>query len=319
MGKYFNKMVANKIKTAWLFPGQASQVVGMGKDLYQNTDIGKKYYNLANEILNFDIKSISFHGPDLELKKTKYTQPSIFIVSTIIGKILLENGHKTDGVAGHSLGEYSALTVANAFNFEIGLKLVKIRSESMHKAGKAQPGKMAAIIGIPSNDIEDICLKYSKGKDLAVAANYNTQNQIVISGNGKIIDEIVKDAKSLGAKLAIPLKVSGAFHSPLMSNARQALADELNSIDILDINIPLYTNVDAKPITKSADIKNSLLRQLENPVQWFKSINNMVKDNFTSFSEIGPGKVLQNLNRKIVPSIPINGFQSFNDIQNHEI
>ena len=312
-------MVTDKIKTAWLFPGQASQVVGMGKDLFEKTDIGKKYYNLANEILNFDVKSISFDGPDSELKKTKYTQPAIFIVSTIIGKILLDNGHKIDGVAGHSLGEYSALTVANAFNFEIGLNLVKIRSESMHKAGKIRPGKMAAIIGIPSNDIEDICLKYSQGEDLAVAANYNTKNQIVISGSGQIIDKIVKNAKSLGAKLAIPLNVSGAFHSPLMSSARQALANELNSIDILDINIPLYTNIDAKPITKSKDIKNSLLRQLENPVQWFKLINNMVIDNFTNFSEIGPGKVLQNLNRKITPSISTNGVQSLNDIQNYGI
>ena len=312
-------MVTDKIKTAWLFPGQASQVVGMGKDLFQNTDIGKEYYNLANEILNFDIKSISFEGPDSELKKTKYTQPAIFIVSTIIGKILLNNGYKIDGVAGHSLGEYSALTVANAFNFEIGLNLVKIRSESMHKAGKIRPGKMAAIIGIPSNYIEDICLKYSQGEDLAVAANYNTKNQIVISGSGQIIDKIVKNAKSLGAKLAIPLNVSGAFHSPLMSSARQALANELNSIDILDINIPLYTNIDAKPITKSEDIKNSLLRQLENPVQWFRLINNMVIDNFTNFSEIGPGKVLQNLNRKITPSISINGVQSFDDIQNYGI
>ena len=306
------------MKDAWIFPGQASQKVGMGKDLFENTMIGKKYYEIANDLLDTDIQSVSFNGPEELLKKTKYTQPAIFIISTIIGQIMIENGYSADGVAGHSLGEYSALVVAGAFDFVSGLELVKLRSESMHNAGKINPGTMAAIIGMSANEVETLCNRNSPDQ-LVVAANYNTENQIVVSGHIEAIESLINKAKEYGARMAVPLNVSGAFHSPLMIPAREELADKLDSIEILDINIPLYSNVDAKPITKGKDIKNSLIRQLESPVLWYNSIKQMIKDGYNSFIEIGPGKVLQGLNRKIDSTVPTKGIQFYEDIINYEI
>ena len=306
------------MKDAWIFPGQASQKVGMGKDLFENTKIGKKYYKIANDLLETDIKSISFNGPEQLLRKTKYTQPAIFIVSTIIGQIMIENGYSADGVAGHSLGEYSALVVAGAFDFVSGLELVKIRSKSMYNAGKINPGTMAAIIGMSSKEVENLCNRNSSDH-LVVAANYNTDNQTVVSGHIKAIESLINNAKKYGARMAVPLNVSGAFHSPLMIPAREELADKLDSIEISDISIPLYSNVDAKPITKGKDIKNSLNRQLESPVLWYNSIQQMIKDDYNSFIEIGPGKVLQGLNRKIDSAVPTKGIQSYEDIINYEI
>ena len=306
------------MKDAWIFPGQASQKVGMGKDLFENTKIGKKYYEIANDLLDTDIQSVSFNGPEELLKKTKHTQPAIFIVSTIIGKIMIENGYSADGVAGHSLGEYSALVIAGAFDFVSGLELVKTRSKSMHNAGKINPGTMAAIIGMSTNEVENLCNRNSSDH-LVVAANYNTENQIVVSGHIEAIENLINNAKEYGARLAVPLNVSGAFHSPLMIPAREELADKLDSVEISDISIPLYSNVDAKPITKGKDIKNSLIRQLESPVLWYNSIQQMIKDGYTSFIEIGPGKVLQGLNRKINSAVSTKGIQSYEDIINYEI
>ena len=306
------------MKNAWIFPGQASQKIGMGKDLFDNTKIGKKYYEIANDLLDTDIQSVSFNGPEELLKKTKYTQPAIFIISTIIGQIMIENGYSADGVAGHSLGEYSALVVAGAFDFVSGLELVKLRSESMHNAGKINPGTMAAIIGMSANEVETLCNRNSPDQRV-VAANYNTENQIVVSGHIEAIESLINKAKEYGARMAVPLNVSGAFHSPLMIPAREELADKLDSIEILDINIPLYSNVDAKPITTGKDIKNSLIRQLESPVLWYNSIQQMIKDGYNSFIEIGPGKVLQGLNRKIDSAVPTKGIQSYEDIINYEI
>jgi [acyl-carrier-protein] S-malonyltransferase len=306
------------MKNAWIFPGQASQKIGMGKDLFENTKIGKKYYEIANDLLDTDIQSISFNGPEELLKKTKHTQPAIFIVSTIIGQIMIENGYSADGVAGHSLGEYSALVIAGAFDFVSGLELVKTRSKSMHNAGKINPGTMAAIIGMSTNEVENLCNRNSSDH-LVVAANYNTENQIVVSGHIEAIENLINNAKEYGARMAVPLNVSGAFHSPLMIPAREELADKLDSVEISDISIPLYSNVDAKPITKGKDIKNSLIRQLESPVLWYNSIQQMIKDGYTSFIEIGPGKVLQGLNRKINSAVSTKGVQSYEDIINYEI
>ena len=306
------------MKNAWIFPGQASQKIGMGKDLFENTKIGKKYYEIANDLLDTDIQSISFNGPEELLKKTKHTQPAIFIVSTIIGQIMIENGYSADGVAGHSLGEYSALVIAGAFDFVSGLELVKTRSKSMHNAGKINPGTMAAIIGMSTNEVENLCNRNSSDH-LVVAANYNTENQIVVSGHIEAIENLINNAKEYGARMAVPLNVSGAFHSPLMIPAREELADKLDSVEISDISIPLYSNVDAKPITKGKDIKNSLIRQLESPVLWYNSIQQMIKDDYTSFIEIGPGKVLQGLNRKINSAVSTKGIQSYEDIINYEI
>jgi len=270
------------LKKSWIFPGQASQKVGMGLDLYENTDLGKNYYDLANDVLGEDIKDISFNGPDEKLKITKFTQPAIFIVSTIISHLLLEKGHNPDGVAGHSLGEYSALAAAGGIDFETGLELVKVRSNSMDNAGKLIPGTMAAVIGMDRARVKELTQKLSS-EQIVVAANYNTENQIVISGNIETVKDFIDIAKENGARMAIPLNVSGAFHSPLMKPAREELADKLDSIEITDINIPIYSNVNAKPTRKGSDIKKSLINQLENPVLWFDSINNMVNDKFSKF------------------------------------
>ena len=278
------------LKKSWIFPGQASQKIGMGLDLYENTDLGRNYYDLANDILGEDIKDISFNGPDEKLKITKFTQPAIFIVSTIISHLLLEKGHNPDGVAGHSLGEYSALAAAGGIDFETGLELVKVRSNSMDNAGKLIPGTMAAVIGMDRDKVKELTQKLSS-EQIVVAANYNTENQIVISGNIKTVQDFIDIAKENGARVAIRLNVSGAFHSPLMKPAREELADKLDSIEINDINIPIYSNVNAKPTRKGSDIKKSLINQLENPVLWFDSINNMLSDGFSKFTEIGPGKI----------------------------
>ena len=250
----------NGLKKSWIFPGQASQFVGMGKDLFDNTDIGKKYYNLANDILEVDIQDISFNGPEEKLKITKFTQPAIFIVSSVISHLLIENGHLPGCVAGHSLGEYSALTAAGGISFETGLELVKIRSNSMDKAGITNPGTMAAIIGLNMDSVVKLANSI-KTNEVVVAANHNTENQIVISGSINAVNEFVSIAKENGARMAIPLNVSGAFHSSLMQPAREELADKLNSIEISDINIPLYSNVNAKPTMKGSEIKGSLISQ----------------------------------------------------------
>ena len=306
------------LKKSWIFPGQASQKVGMGLDLYENTDIGKDYYDLANDILGADIKDISFNGPDEKLKITKFTQPAIFIVSTIISHLLLKKGHNPDGVAGHSLGEYSALAAAGGIDFETGLELVKVRSNSMDNAGKLIPGTMAAVIGMDRAKVKELTQKLSS-EQIVVAANYNTENQIVISGNIETVKGFIDIAKENGARMAIPLNVSGAFHSPLMKPAREELADKLDSIEITDINIPLYTNVNAKPVRKGSDIKKSLINQLENPVLWFDSINNMVSDGFSKFTEIGPGNVLCGLNKKINKDLFTNNIESYRELESYEI
>ena len=306
------------LKKSWIFPGQASQKTGMGLDLYKNTDLGKNYYDLANDILGEDIKDISFNGPDEKLKITKFTQPAIFIVSTIISHLLLGKGHNPDGVAGHSLGEYSALAAAGGIDFETGLELVKVRSNSMTQAGKLIPGTMAAVIGIDRAKVKKLTQELSSEK-IVVAANYNTKNQIVISGNTETVQDFIDIAKKNGARMAIPLNVSGAFHSPLMKPAREELADKLDSIEISDINIPLYSNVNARPTRKGSDIKKSLINQLENPVLWFDSINNMVSDGFSKFTEIGPGKVLCGLNKKINKKLFTNNIESYRELESYEI
>lgn len=306
------------LKKSWIFPGQASQKVGMGLDLYENTDLGRNYYDLANDILGEDIKDISFNGPDEKLKITKFTQPAIFIVSTIISHLLLEKGHNPDGVAGHSLGEYSALAAAGGIDFETGLELVKVRSNSMDNAGKLIPGTMAAVIGMDKARVKELTQKLSS-EQIVVAANYNTENQIVISGNIETVKDFIDIAKENGARMAIPLNVSGAFHSPLMKPAREELADKLDSIQITDINIPIYSNVNAKPTRKGSDIKKSLINQLENPVLWFDSINNMVNDKFSKFTEIGPGKVLCGLNKKINKDLFTNSIESYKELESYEI
>jgi len=301
------------MKSAWLFPGQASQYVGMGKDIFDHTDLGKHYSECANKIMECDILSIIVNGPKEKLKQTKYTQPAIYIVSVILGELLKEKGFTPNAVAGHSLGEYSALAVANAFDFETGLSLVKVRAENMAKAGATQEGAMAAIIGMEDKTISELCSDYS-GNGVVVAANYNSPGQVVISGYPEAVESVMNSAKASGARMTVQLNVSGAFHSPLMAPAREALADSLDSLEIKDSLFPVFTNVDAKPITEGHKIKDSLIRQLENPVLWSQSILSMKDFGIKSFTEVGPGKILQGLNKRIDRKIVTQGVESIEQL-----
>ena len=301
------------MNTAFLFPGQASQKIGMGLDLFQKSELGKKYYDLANDILDCDIQDISFNGPEEILEQTKYTQPAIYVVSVILGKLLLDKGFTPTVAAGHSLGEYSALTIGGAFNFRTGLKLVKCRAESMQTAGEIQNGTMAAIIGLSDDEIKSICGSCSNG-NVVVPANYNSPGQVVISGEVSAVHLAMNKATEAGARNAIRLNVSGAFHSPLMTPAREALAEILNSIEIRDTIIPVYLNVSAKPVTKRSDIRNGLISQLEKSVLWHKTITTMNKNKINKYFEIGPGRVLQGLNRRINRTFQTTGIETLDDV-----
>ena len=301
------------MNTAFLFPGQASQKIGMGLDLFQRSELGKKYYDLANDILDCDIQDISFNGPEEILEQTKYTQPAIYVVSVILGKLLLDKGFTPTVAAGHSLGEYSALTIGGAFNFRTGLKLVKCRAESMQTAGEIQNGTMAAIIGLSDDEIKSICGSCSNG-NVVVPANYNSPGQVVISGEVSAVHLAMNKATEAGARNVIRLNVSGAFHSPLMTPAREALAEILNSIEIRDTIIPVYLNVSAKPVTKRSDIRNGLISQLEKSVLWHKTITTMNKNKINKYFEIGPGRVLQGLNRRINRTFQTTGIETLDDV-----
>ncbi|MAS78579.1 MAG: [acyl-carrier-protein] S-malonyltransferase [Candidatus Marinimicrobia bacterium] len=307
------------MSTAFLFPGQGSQKVSMGYDLYEKTDIGKKYFNLANEIMDCDIKDIIFNGPDEKLKETYYTQPAIYIVSVIIGKILMSMGYIPKMVAGHSLGEYSACTISGSFSFENGLSLVKLRAENMQIAGKTNPGTMAAIIGLSSEDILEICTSTSTETNVVVPANFNSPNQIVISGNNSAVQNAMQEARNTGARLVKELNVSGAFHSPLMGTAKSALSEALDKIDINDSDIPVYSNVNAQPTFNANEIRINLKNQIDSPVLWTNTIVNMKNDNALKMIEVGPGKVLQGLTRKIdkdLESFGVENLDQINEIDN---
>jgi len=290
----------------------------MGKDIFDHTDLGKHYLECANDIMQCDIQSIIFYGPKEKLKQTQYTQPAIYIVSVILGELLKEKGFTPNAVAGHSLGEYSALAVANAFDFETGLSLVKVRAENMAKAGATQEGAMAAIIGIEDKTVSELCSDYS-GNGIVVAANYNSPRQVVISGSPEAVQSIMESAKASGARMTVQLNVSGAFHSPLMAPAREALADSLDSLEISDSLFPVFTNVDAKPITEGHEIKDSLIRQLENPVLWSKSILSMKDYGIESFTEVGPGKILQGINKRIDRKIATQGVESLEQLEHFNV
>ena len=306
------------VMIGWLFPGQGSQYVGMGLDLKKNSEKAKEYFDISNEIMNCDIQSIIFNGPEEFLKKTEYTQPAIYIVSVITGCLLIDKGLKPTALAGHSLGEYSALAIGGAFDFTTGLKLVKSRSENMANAGMEKSGTMAALVGLDDETVMTLCKSY-EGNGVVVPANFNSPGQVVISGNINAVEWAITSSKDAGARMAVELNVSGAFHSPLMSPARENLAEMINSLEISDTVYPVYTNVDAKPVTKAIDIKSSLIQQLENPVLWAKSILEMKNKGINHFIEVGPGKVLQGLNKRIDRSIISQGVDSITKLEQIDV
>jgi [acyl-carrier-protein] S-malonyltransferase len=261
-----------------------------------------------------NIKDIIFNGPDEKLKETVFTQPAIFIVSVIIGKILIDRGLTPAMVAGHSLGEYSACTISGSFSFENGLSLVKLRAENMQIAGKTNPGTMAAIIGMSFEDIQNICTTTSEENCIVVPANHNSPNQIVISGNKPAVEEAMNQARSSGARLVKELNVSGAFHSPLMHSAKDALSEALDKTKINNANIPVYSNVSATATLKSDEIRLNLKNQIDSPVLWSSTIRNMKNDKASKMIEVGPGKILQGLTRKIDKNLQSMGMENLEQI-----
>ena len=301
--------------TAFVFPGQGSQKVSMGHDLFTSSEVGKKYFDLANEIMGIDIQNIIFNGPEEKLKETQYTQPAIYIVSVILGHILLEEGQQPDMVAGHSLGEYSACTIAGSLTFETGLSLVKLRAESMQDAGTTNPGTMAAIIGMADEDVISMCNTISSDESVVVAANFNYPGQVVISGNINAVHETMAKAPDLGAKMAKELNVSGAFHSPLMEPAKKRLSAALDNSEINTATMPVYANVTAEPMIEADELRSNLKNQLDCPVKWHETIDNMKTAGATEMMEVGPGHVLQGLTRKIDKKLTSKGVETLEQIK----
>lgn len=292
------------MKKAYVFPGQGAQFVGMGKELYENSPRAKELFEKANEILGFRITDLMFNGTDEDLKQTKVTQPAVFLHSVILADSLTE---KPDMVAGHSLGEFSALVAAGVLNFEDGLRLVHARAMAMQKACEATPSTMAAIIGLADEVVEDICKSIED--EIVVPANYNSPGQIVISGTMKGVELACAKATEAGAKRALPLKVGGAFHSPIMEPARQELEAAIKTTNFSAPICPIYQNVDAKPHTDPEEIKENLIAQLTASVRWTQTMSNMMADGCNTYLEIGPGKVLQGLIKKANRDAEVNGLQ----------
>ncbi|MFI2742625.1 ACP S-malonyltransferase [Zhouia sp. PK063] len=286
---------------AYIFPGQGAQFVGMGQDLYDNHPLAKELFEKANDILGFKITDIMFSGTDEDLKQTKVTQPAIFLHSVILSKVM-GDGFKPDMVAGHSLGEFSALVASGALEFEDALKLVSQRALAMQKACELQPSTMAAVLGLADDVVENICKEID---GVVVPANYNCPGQLVISGEITAIEKACEAMKEAGAKRALVLPVGGAFHSPLMEPAREELAAAIENTNFKTPSCPIYQNVTTTAVTSPEEIKKNLIAQLTAPVKWTQSVQHMIADGATLFTEVGPGKVLQGLVKKIERSAEV--------------
>lgn len=291
---------------AFVFPGQGAQFTGMGKDLYDNNPIAKELFDKADEILGFSITNIMFNGTDEELKETKVTQPAVFLHS-VASALCLGDDFCPAMVAGHSLGEFSALVAAGALSFEDGLRLVSARAMAMQKACEATPGTMAAVIGLPDETIEGICNEVSESGETVVAANYNCPGQLVISGTIEGINAACEKLKAAGAKRALPLKVGGAFHSPLMRPAKDELEKAIEATEFKAPRCPVYQNVDGKAYTDPTEIKANLISQLTSSVRWTESVNNMISAGANDFTECGPGKALQGMIGRINKNVSAHG------------
>lgn len=290
---------------AYVFPGQGAQFVGMGKDLYDNNPEAKELFEKANDILGFRITDLMFNGTEEDLKQTKVTQPAIFLHSVLLAKSMGDE-FKPDMVAGHSLGEFSALVAAGALSFEEGLKLVAKRAQAMQKACEARPSTMAAVLALPDEKVEEICASID---DIVAPANYNCPGQLVISGTNEGIDKACEKLLAAGAKRALKLKVGGAFHSPLMQPAQEELAEAIEEAEFKTPVCPVYQNVDAKPHTNPKEIKENLIKQLTAPVRWTQDVEAMIADGADEFIELGPGSVLQGLVKKINKEVATSGKQ----------
>ena len=291
---------------AFVFPGQGAQFVGMGKDLYENNPVAKEMFDKANEILGFNITDLMFNGTDEDLRQTKVTQPAIFLHSVILAKTMGDD-FNPDMVAGHSLGEFSALVAAGALSFEDGLRLVSARAQAMQKACEKTPSTMAAVLALPDAKVEELCASVTEG--VVVPANYNCPGQIVISGSIEGVDAACAKMLEAGAKRALKLKVGGAFHSPLMEPARAELADAIAHTDFHAPKCPVYQNVNAEPQTDPETIKKNLIAQLTAPVRWTQTVQNMIAAGADTFVEVGPGAVLQGLVKNISSEVATSGIQ----------